>query len=37
MPFALLILTGAVQAIGDDILNAARDLGAGAWSRFRKI
>lgn len=37
MPFALLILTGAVQAIGDDILNAARDLGAGALSRFRKI
>lgn len=37
MPFALLVLTGAVQAIGDDILNAARDLGAGALSRFRKI
>ncbi|MBB3302197.1 putative spermidine/putrescine transport system permease protein [Rhizobium sp. BK077] len=37
MPFALLILTGAVQAIGDDILNAARDLGAGSWSRFRKV
>jgi putative spermidine/putrescine transport system permease protein len=37
MPFALLLLTGAVQAIGDDILNAARDLGAGAWDRFRKI
>lgn len=37
MPFALLLLTGAVQAIGDDILNAARDLGAGAWDRFRKV
>ncbi|MBD9525097.1 ABC transporter permease subunit [Ensifer sp. ENS02] len=37
MPFALLVLTGAVQAIGDDILNAARDLGAGAVTRFRKI
>ncbi|KSV68974.1 spermidine/putrescine ABC transporter permease [Sinorhizobium sp. Sb3] len=37
MPFALLILTGAVQAIGDDILNAARDLGAGSVARFRKI
>ncbi|WP_202037103.1 ABC transporter permease subunit [Agrobacterium vitis] len=36
-PFALLLLTGAVQAIGDDILNAARDLGAGSWDRFRKI
>jgi len=37
MPFALLILTGAVQAIGEDILNAARDLGAAGLSRFRKI
>jgi putative spermidine/putrescine transport system permease protein len=37
MPFALLLLTGAVQAIGDDILDAARDLGANAWQRFRKI
>ena len=37
MPFALLILTGAVQAIGEDILNAARDLGAAGLARFRKI
>ena len=37
MPFALLLLTGAVQAIGDDILDAGRDLGAGAFDRFRKI
>ena len=37
MPFALLLLTGAVQAIGDDVVNAAQDLGAGAWSRFRKV
>jgi putative spermidine/putrescine transport system permease protein len=37
MPFALLLLTSAVQAIGDDILDAARDLGAGAWDRFRKV
>jgi putative spermidine/putrescine transport system permease protein len=37
MPFALLVLTGAVQAIGDDILDAARDLGAGVLLRFRKI
>jgi len=37
MPFALLLLTGAVQAIGDDILDAARDLGANAWQRFRKV
>lgn len=37
MPFALLLLTGAVQSIGDDILDAARDLGAGSFSRFRKV
>ncbi len=37
MPFALLLLTGAVQAIGDDILDAGRDLGAGSFDRFRKI
>lgn len=37
MPFALLLLTGAVQSISDDVLDAARDMGAGAWSRFRKI
>jgi putative spermidine/putrescine transport system permease protein len=37
MPFALLLLTGAVQSIHSDILDAARDLGAGALSRFRKI
>ncbi len=37
MPFALLLLTGAVQAIGDDILDAGRDLGAGPFDRFRKI
>ncbi len=37
MPFALLILSGAVKAIGDDILYAAQDLGAGAFDRFRKI
>ncbi len=37
MPFALLLLTGAVQAIGDDVLHAAQDLGAKAWSRFREV
>ena len=37
MPFALLLLTGAVQSISDDVLNAARDLGAGSFTRFRKI
>ncbi|GGK51703.1 ABC transporter permease [Salinarimonas ramus] len=37
MPFALLLLTGAVQAISDDVLNAAQDLGAGAWQRFLTV
>lgn len=37
MPFALLLLTGAVQGISDDVLDAARDLGAGAWQRFSKV
>lgn len=37
MPFALLLLSGAVRSIHSDILDAARDLGAGAFSRFRKI
>lgn len=37
MPFALLLLTGAVRGISDDVLDAARDLGAGTWARFRKI
>lgn len=37
MPFALLLLSGAVQAIGDDILDAARDLGANTWDRFRRV
>ncbi|MEP1574630.1 ABC transporter permease [Roseibium album] len=37
MPFALLLLTGAVQSISDDVLNAARDLGAGSFGRFRKV
>lgn len=37
MPFALLLLSGAVQSIPDEVLDAARDLGAGAWDRFRKV
>lgn len=37
MPFALLLLTGAVRAIRDDVLDAAQDLGAHAWARFRKV
>ncbi|WP_033568815.1 ABC transporter permease [Dickeya undicola] len=37
MPFALLLLSGSVQAIGETLLEAARNLGAGAWVRFRRI
>ena len=37
MPFALLLLTGAVQGISDEVLDAARDLGAGSFDRFRKV
>lgn len=37
MPMALLLLTGAVQSISDDVLRAAQDLGAGTWARFRKV
>jgi len=37
MPFALLLLTGAVRSIGDDIFSAARDVGAGAWKRFGHV
>lgn len=37
MPFALLLLTGAVRSISDDVLDAARDMGAGSWARFRKV
>ncbi|MEM6739288.1 MAG: ABC transporter permease subunit [Pseudomonadota bacterium] len=37
MPFALLLLSGAVQSISDEVLDAARDLGAGSFARFRKV
>ncbi|ARM92044.1 spermidine/putrescine ABC transporter permease protein (plasmid) [Rhizobium sp. CIAT894] len=37
MPFALLLLGGAVRSIHTDLLDAARDLGAGGWARFRKV
>ncbi|VAW19427.1 Putative ABC transporter of substrate X, permease subunit I [hydrothermal vent metagenome] len=37
MPFALLLLTGAVRSISDDVLGAAADLGAGPFDRFRRI
>jgi len=37
MPFALLLLAGALQSISDDTLDAARDLGASLYRRFIDI
>ncbi len=37
MPLAFLIVSGSVRAISDDVLNAARDLGAGAFGRLRRV
>ena len=35
--FALLILLGSIQSIGDDVIDAARDLGANSFERLKKI
>ncbi len=37
LPFALLILLGSVQSIGDDIIDASKDLGANSFERLKKI
>ncbi|KQZ48978.1 spermidine/putrescine ABC transporter permease [Rhizobium sp. Root149] len=37
MPLAFLVITGSVRSIGDDILDAARDLGAGSLARLRRV
>lgn len=37
MPFAFLLLSGAVQSIPEPVLQAARDLGANTLDRFRKV
>ncbi|MEO0565688.1 MAG: ABC transporter permease, partial [Chloroflexota bacterium] len=37
LPFALLLLLGAVGNISDDIYAAARDVGAGLMTRFTRI
>lgn len=37
LPLALILLIGAVQSISDEVLDAARDLGAGQFDRFRKV
>jgi len=37
MPFAFLLLSSAVREIDSDVLSAGRDVGAGAWQRFRHL
>jgi len=37
LPLAFLLLSGSVQSISDQVINAAQDLGAGTLARFRKI
>ena len=37
LPFALLILLGSIQSIGDDVIDAARYLGANSFERLKKI
>ena len=37
LPFALLILLGSIQSISDDVIDAARDLGANSFERLKKI
>ncbi len=37
LPFALILITGAIASIRTDLLDAALDLGATRWSRFRNI
>ncbi len=37
MPFALLLLSSAVKGISDEVIFAAQDLGAGHFTRLRKI
>lgn len=37
LPFAMILLAGAVNSIRNDVLDAASDLGASAWNRFKGI
>lgn len=37
LPFAMILLAGAVNSIRNDVLDAASDLGANTWSRFTGI
>ena len=37
LPFALILLSGAIGGIRTDLLDAALDLGASRWSRFTQV
>ncbi|MDA9557300.1 ABC transporter permease [Vibrio sp.] len=37
LPFALILISGSIASIRTDILDAALDLGASRWSRFKTI
>ncbi|MGF1695796.1 ABC transporter permease [Vibrio lamellibrachiae] len=37
LPFALILITGSIAAIRTDLLDAALDLGASRWARFRQV
>ncbi|CDG18425.1 ABC transporter permease [Xenorhabdus doucetiae] len=37
LPFALILVGGAVNAIRHDVLDAARNLGASRWRRFTHV
>ncbi len=37
LPFALILITGAIASIRTDLMDAALDLGASRWSRFWNI
>ena len=37
LPFAVVILYAAIRAIRPDLLEAAEDLGAGPWVRWRQV
>lgn len=37
LPFALILITGAIASIRTDLMDAAFDLGASRWSRFWNV
>lgn len=37
LPFALILITGSINSIRKDLFDAAVDLGATKWSRFRQV